>query len=109
MNTSVATLRKVAGKIPESPADYAGIRSSICGFGIEDFLFVAALGMVTCASYPAVFQKRLSGAEGRQSLFNCLPPLVSASIALAFVLLSSIPIISGTWFAHSSPLLTDFS
>jgi len=27
MNTSVATLRRVADIIPESPADYAGIRS----------------------------------------------------------------------------------
>lgn len=68
------------------------------GFGIEDVLFVALLGMLTCASYPTAFRKGLRPAAKKRSRVACLLPLAVGGVGLAVVLLTStIPIIHGTW------------
>ena len=68
------------------------------GFGIEDFLFVVLLGMLTCASYPTAFRKVLSPVVKKRSRVICLLPLALGGLGLAVVLLlTTIPIIYGTW------------
>jgi len=68
------------------------------GFGIEDFLFVALLGMLTCASYPTAFRKGLRPAVKKRSRVACMLPLALGGAGLAVVLLlPAIPIIYRTW------------
>ncbi|MFA6815449.1 MAG: lycopene cyclase domain-containing protein, partial [Lentisphaeria bacterium] len=68
------------------------------GFGIEDFLFVAFLGMLTYAAYPIVFQKKLQTMASKTRRVIRFLPLVLGGLALAIILSSSlIPIIHGTW------------
>ena len=68
------------------------------GFGIEDFLFVAFLGMLTYAAYPIVFQKKLRITANKTRRITRFLPLVLGGLALAIILSSSlIPIIHATW------------